>query len=122
LYTRNGVFEADPPWLSRALLFIAAATTSADDSAGRFNGLLYTRNGVLADALPDPLWLSRELSLIAAATISADDSAGRFDGLLGCSSFDAAYNFREGYDGDGDTVEGPVELEDRLISRFSCRM
>lgn len=42
LYGRNGVLEADalldPPWLSRALSFSAAATTSAaDDSAGRFN-------------------------------------------------------------------------------------
>ena len=43
LYMRNGVLEADaildPPWLSRALSFNAAATTSADDSAGRFDGL-----------------------------------------------------------------------------------
>jgi len=44
LYMRNGVLEAgaipDPPWLSRALSFNAAATTSADDSAGRFDGLM----------------------------------------------------------------------------------
>jgi hypothetical protein len=45
LYGRNGVLEADallgPSWLSRALSFNAAATTSADDSvsAGRFNGV-----------------------------------------------------------------------------------
>jgi hypothetical protein len=43
LYGRNGVLEADAlldhSWLSRALSFNAAATTSADDSADRFNGV-----------------------------------------------------------------------------------
>ena len=91
-------------------------------TGGDWRRLLYTRNGV-AEA-DNPPWLSRALSFNAAATTSAaDDSAGRFDGLLGCGFFGAGYSFRnEGHDGDGDAVEGPAELEDRLICRLSFSM
>lgn len=103
--------------LLRGTVFFPFPRTGGTAGDRRF---LYTRNGVLeADALPDPPWLSRALSFSAAATTSADESAGRFDGLLGGSSFGAGYSFCKGYDGDGDTAEDPVELEDRLICRLS---
>jgi hypothetical protein len=89
---------------------------------GQPEDFLYTRNGVLEATLPDPPRLNRVLSFIAAATTSADDSARRFDRLLGCGSFGATYSIRKEHDGDGDTAEGPVELEDRLICRLSCSM
>jgi hypothetical protein len=89
---------------------------------GQPEDFLYNHNSVLEATLPDPPRLNRVLSFIAAATTSADDSMRRFDGLLGCGSFGATYSIHKEHDGDGDTAEGLVKLEDQLICSLSCSM